>query len=187
MENETLIQIINFNLIAPSGKKLLEKVNFEIIKGQVTLLVAGNGVGKTQFMRELLKLDSAGIQTEIQKKEITHLPQVETLKLKIPFNLGELCSQQTSYFDQELHERSWNVASGGEKKRALLARTLTQEKSLYILDEPLNHLDKKTQNAIRDEILKMCESGKTILMTGHIDLSIKSHLVSTVELEKWRC
>jgi ABC-type Mn2+/Zn2+ transport system ATPase subunit len=187
MENETLITIDDFNLVTPSGKKLLEKVCFKIVKGKVTLLIAGNGVGKTQFMGELLKLDSKKIQTKIQRKDIGHLPQVETLKLKIPFNLGELCSTQTSYFGKELQGRSWNVASGGEKKRALLARTLTQERSLYILDEPLNHLDKKTQNAIRDEVLKMCEEGKTILMTGHIDLSIKSQLVNTVELEQWRC
>ena len=41
--------------------------------------------------------------------------------------------------------RNFNTLSGGEKQRAIFARTLAQESSFLVLDEPTNHLDIRYQ------------------------------------------
>ena len=66
-----------------------------------------------------------------------------------------------------LKDREISKLSGGEKRLALLARALTQEPELLILDEPTAHLDLgnkvMTLKALRD----MAESGKTVLFSTH--------------------
>ncbi|MDH3355169.1 MAG: ABC transporter ATP-binding protein, partial [Chromatiales bacterium] len=57
--------------------------------------------------------------------------------------------------------------SGGERQRTAFATLLAQRPDLYLLDEPLNHLDLPYQIKLLEEICSLSQQKKTILMVLH--------------------
>lgn len=53
---------------------------------------------------------------------------------------------------QGLEHRLPGELSGGQKQRVALCRTLAQEPSVFLLDEPISHLDAKLRHKLRGEI-----------------------------------
>lgn len=53
---------------------------------------------------------------------------------------------------QGLEHRLPGELSGGQKQRAALCRALVQEPSVYLLDEPISHLDAKLRHKLRGEV-----------------------------------
>lgn len=81
----------------------------------------------------------------------------------------------------EVADRSCDQLSGGQRRRALLARGFAQGTDLVLLDEPTNHLDVHHQL----HLLKVLrESGRTIVATIHdLDLAV-SHFDQVVVLHE---
>ena len=66
-----------------------------------------------------------------------------------------------------LAERPCTMLSGGEWQLALIARALTQEPRVMILDEPASHLDLGNQMRILKVVKSLAESGIGIVMATH--------------------
>ncbi len=67
-----------------------------------------------------------------------------------------------------LEQRLISTLSGGERRRVALATVLAQDPVLYLLDEPVNHLDLHQQIAAL-ELLKarLRDDGKAVMMSMH--------------------
>lgn len=56
---------------------------------------------------------------------------------------------------EEFGHRLPSELSGGQKQRVALCRTLVQEPQLFLLDEPINHLDAKLRHKLRGAIRRL--------------------------------
>ncbi|MGG7078416.1 energy-coupling factor ABC transporter ATP-binding protein [Clostridium sardiniense] len=68
---------------------------------------------------------------------------------------------------KDLKDREPYNLSGGEKKRVAIASVLSLNPEVLVLDEPLNEIDPKGKKFIRELLIKLNESGKTIICSTH--------------------
>ena len=75
----------------------------------------------------------------------------------------------TNFSDRQIGE-----LSGGQKKRAFVARAVAQEGKIMLLDEPFTGVDVKTEKSIVDLLLQLRDAGHTILVSTHDLASIST-------------
>jgi iron complex transport system ATP-binding protein len=73
---------------------------------------------------------------------------------------------------EHLRKKCINEISGGEAQRVYLARALTQETDILILDEPNAHLDLENQILIFDFLKKLNEEKHITIITVSHDLNL---------------
>lgn len=162
-------------------RQIASDVQLEIDHGSRAAVVGDNGQGKTTFLRTVvdsLKPLSGevrwgyGCQIGVYAQHVyTSLPQDQTV-------LGYLQKQAAfGKKDQEILEvagallfrkghveKPISVLSGGERARLCLAALLLSQYNVLILDEPGNHLDVDTVEALADALL---DYKGTVIFTSH--------------------
>ena len=68
---------------------------------------------------------------------------------------------------EELAERDVDTLSGGERRRVALAALLAQNPDVFLLDEPINHLDPHHQIDVLKLLREKAHAGRTIVMSLH--------------------
>ena len=68
---------------------------------------------------------------------------------------------------EELLDKDINKVSGGERQLAFIARALTQETPIIIMDEPTAALDFGNQQRLFKTMKELTKEGKTIIFTTH--------------------
>ena len=81
----------------------------------------------------------------------------------------------------EFKSRQIGELSGGQKKRAFVARALAQQAQIILLDEPFAGVDIKTEKALIELLVELRNMGHTILISTH-DLSSISTFCDDVVL-----
>ena len=135
------------------GTPLLEGVDLTVAQGERLCLVGRNGCGKST----LLKIAAGQIEPDRGERvlqsgiSVNYLPQepdlsgFETALDYVEAGLGphdDLYRAQVLLTDLGLTgQENPATLSGGEKRRAALARTLAAKPDILLLDEPTNHLD----------------------------------------------
>jgi iron complex transport system ATP-binding protein len=66
-----------------------------------------------------------------------------------------------------LRDRIYTEISGGERQMVLIARALTQQPALLILDEPTSNLDFGNQIRVLQQINQLARKGLGVIMTSH--------------------
>ncbi|HEV7948412.1 MAG TPA: metal ABC transporter ATP-binding protein [Glaciihabitans sp.] len=67
----------------------------------------------------------------------------------------------------ELTSRQIGELSGGQRKRAFVARGIAQEASLLLLDEPFAGVDKGSESTLIDLLKSLRDEGRSILISTH--------------------
>jgi iron complex transport system ATP-binding protein len=68
---------------------------------------------------------------------------------------------------EELAEREVDTLSGGERRRVALAALLAQNPDVFLLDEPINHLDPHHQLDVLKLLREKAHAGCTVVMSLH--------------------
>ena len=135
------------------GQPLFEGVDFSLARGERACLVGANGAGKSTLLRILageLEADSGEVARSGAVGVVPQEPELEGFESLLAYctaPFGETVrvpSHRAEALLESYHldgGRSPLGLSGGEVRRAALARAFAAEPDILLLDEPTNHLD----------------------------------------------
>lgn len=84
----------------------------------------------------------------------------------------------------EFKDRQIGELSGGQKKRAFLARAIAQQGKIILLDEPFTGVDVKSESAIIDLLKELRNDGHIILVSTHNLGSVPEYCDQVVVINK---
>lgn len=157
---------------------VLNGLNFSVKKGEIFALLGINGAGKTttlECIEGLRKYDSGKIMVcgkmgiQLQASSLPeHIKAMEAVKLFAKWNKTEIdYSILKSLGICELAKKRYVDMSTGQKRRLQLAIALVRDPEIVFLDEPTAGLDVEARIFFHEEIQKLRERGKTIVLSSH--------------------
>ena len=173
------------------GKLVVNKVSFEVKKGEIFGILGPNGAGKTttlEVMEALRDIDGGtveidGIDVAKHPKEIKNIIgiQLQATNFYDKLTLREQLKMFASLYGTEvdadsllakvqLTEKAKSYVeqlSGGQKQRFAIASTLVNNPTVLFLDEPTTGLDPQARRNLWELIESIRDEGITIVLTTH--------------------
>ena len=175
-------------------RKLFSNISFDLSAGDCLHVRGENGVGKTSLLRLLTGLSKPEVGQVLWNHELI-TKQVNQFHRNLLF-LGHLDALKEEFSALENlqthaaldgidlpHEKAlaalWrfglrgrenlpvNCLSAGQKRRVLMARMLTRQAQLWILDEPFNALDVNAVALLEGLMAEHLTSGGILVLTSH--------------------
>ena len=162
-------------------RQIADDINLEIEHGSRAAIVGDNGQGKTTFLRTVV--DSLeplagevrwghGCQIGIYAQHVyTSLPEKQTVLDYLEYHAPTGTKSQeildmagALLFRGEAVQKRISVLSGGERARLCLASLLLSKFNILVLDEPGNHLDVDTVEALAEALVAY---KGTLVFTSH--------------------
>lgn len=156
---------------------LLDELDLRVDEGEFFVVVGPSGAGKTTLLRLIAGLESADAgRIFIGEREVTRIPPYRRRAamtfesyalyphLSVFENIasplrarrmgGEQVRRRVRAIAELLQidpllERKPDEVSGGQKQRTALGRTLAADPEVFLLDEPLSHLDARIRHDLR--------------------------------------
>jgi manganese/zinc/iron transport system ATP- binding protein len=85
---------------------------------------------------------------------------------------------------RDLAERQIGELSGGQQRRAFLARALAQDPAIYLLDEPVTGVDPSTEEELMGILADERRLGKTVLASTHDLAGVDEHFTRLISLNR---
>jgi len=167
--------------ISVNGKSLVRDISLEVKQGEIVTLIGPNGSGKSTTAKIAL-----GIYKKIDGKvktytdKIGYVPQKISIDWTLPIRVLDFMTLTEELTQDEIntalnltgveHLKDKNLSnlSGGEFQRVLIARAISKQPELLVLDEPVQGVDFKGEIALYKLIKEISEKMKCgILLISH--------------------
>jgi ABC-2 type transport system ATP-binding protein len=174
----------------------LDSLDLEIDTGQIFTMLGRNGAGKTTFLRiastqlmptsgsvSVLGLDVIRDAKELRDKIAVTPQEAETIYPLTPRDHVLLSLRMRGIPKEEAKKRAQGALddlelgevadvnsdwlSGGLKQRVIVAMALRTDAELIFLDEPTMGLDPLNRRRVWNQLTRLKEGGKTIILTTH--------------------
>jgi ATP-binding cassette subfamily F protein uup len=199
-----LLSLQNISM-AYGGPLLLDGANLQLEHGERVCLLGRNGEGKSTLLRIVSgELEPMGGEISRQK-ELKVGWMMQQVPASMPGTVAGIVeeglgSQGEEWERTQLVKKAVSLVgleqdlvfdelSGGQKRRALLARALVHEPDVLILDEPTNHLDIASIQWLETFLLRW---PGTVLFVTHDRVFLRKLATRIVELDRgqltsWAC
>ena len=193
--NEVLLTLESVSFLY-GDRIILQDVSFGIHNSEKIGIVGINGSGKTTLLNIIggIIKPSTGIVTSRKDLKIGFLeqnpqfiPELSVLQHTIPTQ-GEIKDEYhyksiLSRLGIEDYNQKMILLSGGQRRKADLARVLALEPDLLILDEPTNHLDLDTIEWLQNYL---ADTNKAIIFVTHDRYFLDAVSTKIIEIERTR-
>lgn len=173
-------------------KPIFDKVSFEVKNKDRIAIVGKNGIGKSSVLKLMIgneiqyngdlkiandmKISYVSQSTEYLKGTLKEF----AIKNKIDESIFRAMLVKMG-FEKSEFDKDIKKMSEGQKKKVLLAKSITEQANIYIWDEPLNYIDIVTRIQIEEAILKY---KPTLIFIEHDETFVKNIATNIVKLDK---
>jgi len=178
--------------VSYGDREIFRDLSFTLEQGERLALIGGNGSGKSSILKLICgeEVPHTGQINIGSQLIISYVPQDASF---LTGDLSEYCKEQqideTLFktilrkldFSRVQFEKNMQDYSAGQKKKVLLARSLSQQAHLYVWDEPLNYIDALSRMQIEELIL---EYKPTLLFVEHDRAFCENIATKTIKLTK---
>lgn len=186
LSSETLkegeVEIKDLSYSYEKGRKIVDKLNLHIKKGDKVLISGPSGSGKSTLIKLIIGRLIPGEGRVELGSPFSYFKQ-DAFLFRATFRdnitmfrqdyseeelekVSRTCGLEELYLQNKCIEEKGANLSGGEKKRLSLARSMLDNQSIWILDEPYANIDSDNIAAIEQAILQ--DKEHTLIIVSHI-------------------
>ncbi|MGL5405410.1 MAG: thiol reductant ABC exporter subunit CydC [Propionibacteriaceae bacterium] len=173
------IALANVSLGWPAAEVLVEDLKVQLTSGDRIAITGASGVGKTTLAATILGMIPAKAGTVEVHGQVGYLAQnayIFSTSLAENVRIGNKDATDEQVLDA-LQRAGLNLSpqrtvgahgaslSGGEARRVALARLLIGDFDIWVLDEPTEHLDAETAEALMADIWKAVGTAPCMVIT----------------------
>jgi NitT/TauT family transport system ATP-binding protein len=190
---EAIVEVKGIRKTYPGGVEALRDVGIAFPQGQLSTLLGPSGCGKTTLLKIIAgliphdggevwvkgrKVDAPGPERAFVFQDFALLPWASVLR-NVAFGLElrgtpraereEVARRYIAEVGLEgFEQRHPGELSGGMKQRVGLARALTVDADIILMDEPFSSVDEQTRRKFQEDLLALLrQHRKTVIFVTH--------------------
>jgi len=193
MPADSIIEVKGVGKIYEGGVQALADIDLVLPRGNLSTLLGPSGCGKTTLLKIIAglipptrgevwvkgqKVDGPGPERAFVFQDFALLPWANVLR-NVAFGLelrGLATAEREQIARKHIHEvglKSFESSyphqlSGGMRQRVGLARALTVDADIILMDEPFSSVDEQTRRKFQEELLDLLRhKQRTVIFVTH--------------------